>query len=347
MSVSFASFLDALASNPVLALIAALTAAVVLVNGWTDAPNAIAAAVTTGALPFRRAAVLAAACSLLGVLAASAGAAPVARALYSIADFGGSSRLALCALCAAMTGIVVWGVLAWLLGVPTSESHALAAGVSGAALAMPGGFANLRLPVWGQIGLGLLLSLGLGLLLGRRAARALNRRAPSPAAVRRGQIAAAAAMSLLHGAQDGQKFIGTFLLGAALAEGRADAPLSIPLWTAAACAVLMALGTLLGGRRIIDTVGRDMVPLSPRSGLGADLGAGLTLLLCTLAGLPVSTTHAKTAALLGAGSTVGRSQPRVVRTVLLTWLLTFPCCGAIAFFLTRLFLSPLFCATIR
>ena len=92
MSVSCSAFLDALASNPVLALIAALTAAVVLVNGWTDAPNAIAAAVTTGALPFRRAAVLAAACSLLGVLAASAGAAPGGRNALLGAKARGTSQ---------------------------------------------------------------------------------------------------------------------------------------------------------------------------------------------------------------------------------------------------------------
>ena len=323
-----------------LLLVAGLTAAVVLVNGWTDAPNAIAGAVATGALPFRRAAALAVVCNLLGAALAAAGSAPVAETLYTIASFSGDNRLALCALCAAMTGIVVWGVLAWRFGVPTSESHALVAGVSGAALAMPGGIANLRAAAWGRVGLGLALSVGLGLLLGRWWARRTRRWRRGPAFFRRGQTAGAAAMAILHGAQDGQKFLGVFLLGTALAAGgRAAGSLSIPLWTAALCAGLMALGTLLGGRRIIDTVGREMAPLTPRSGLAADLGAACTLLLCTLGGLPVSTTHVKTTALLGAGWTEGgRFNRRVVRTICLTWIVTFPGCGALGFLLTRIFL---------
>ena len=335
------SFFAAMGENPVLMLIAGLTAAVVLVNGWTDAPNAIAGAVATGALSFRRAAALAAVCNLAGTLLAAIGSAPVAETLYTIASFGGDSRLALCALCAALTGIVAWGVLAWRFGVPTSESHALVAGVSGAALAMPGGAANLHAGAWGRVGLGLLLSVGLGLALGRWWSRRMRGWRRSPAFFRRGQMAGAAAMALLHGAQDGQKFIGIFLLGTALAAGgRAEGRISIPLWLAVLCAGLMALGTLAGGRRIVDTVGRDMAVLTPKSGLAADLGAACTLLLCTLGGLPVSTTHVKTTAILGAGAVEGGPiNRRVVWSVCMTWLFTFPGCGALGFLLTRLFLS--------
>ena len=339
MSAACSDVLASLRASPVLLLITLLCAAVVLVNGWTDAPNAIATAVSTGALPFRRAAALAAVCNLFGAAAATVGGAAVAETLYSIADFGGDSRRALCALCAALTGIAVWGVLAWRFGVPTSESHALVAGVSGAALAMPGGVANLNCEAWSRVGLGLLLALGLGLLLGRWWARLLSRRQRSAAFCRRGQIAGAAAMALLHGAQDGQKFMGVFLLGVTLAgDGRGGDVFFVPLWPAVFCAALMALGTLAGGRRIIDTVGRDMTSLTPQTGLAADLGAACTLVLCTLPGLPVSTTHAKTAAILGAGGEQGGIRWRVVRSICLTWLLTFPGCGALAFFLTRLFL---------
>ena len=97
----------------------------------------------------------------------------------------------------------------------------------------------------------------------------------------------------------------------------------------------MAAGTALGGRRIIDTVGREMVCLSPRQGLAADLGGGSCLLACTLLGLPASTTHAKTAAVLGAGS---RADRRVAGRIALTWLFTFPGCGLLGFFLAKLFL---------
>ena len=124
--------------------------------------------------------------------------------------------------------------------------------------------------------------------------------------------------SALHGAQDGQKFLALFLLGAALSQGRRDTEtFLVPLWLLILCGGCMGLGTLLGGRRIIDRVGRDMVPLTPRLGLAADLAGNGALLLCTLLGLPVSTTHVKTAAILGSGGGSG-IQWRVVRSIVLT-----------------------------
>ncbi len=144
-------------------------------------------------------------------------------------------------------------------------------------------------------------------------------------------------MAFLHGAQDGQKFIGVFLLCCALAAGRQDTEtFLVPVWLSVLCALVMALGTALGGRRIIDTVGRRMVPLTPRLGFAADLGGGACLLLCSLLGLPVSTTHVKTAAILGAG---GRADRGVVRSILLAWALTFPSCTAIGFLASRLLLA--------
>ena len=131
--------------------------------------------------------------------------------------------------------------------------------------------------------------------------------------------------------------MGVFLLGTALAAGRRDTEtFLIPLWLMVLCALVMALGTAMGGRRIIDTVGRDMVSLTPRLGFAADLGGGVCLLLCTALGLPVSTTHAKTAAILGVG---GRADRGVVRSILLTWIFTFPGCGLIGFFTAKCFLS--------
>ena len=119
---------------------------------------------------------------------------------------------------------------------------------------------------------------------------------------------------------------------------------SVPGWLMLLCAAVMALGTAMGGRRIIETVGRDMVILAPQEGLAADLGGGLCLLLCTLAGLPVSTTHAKTAAILGAGSVGGGTvNRRVAARIALTWLFTFPGCGLLGFLLASLFRSPLSC----
>ena len=343
MPLSFFDFLAQAGREPALLITALLTLAVLVVNGWTDAPNAIAGAVVTGALPFRRAVALAAACNFLGVLCVTSVNASVADTIYSLASFGGGSRAALAALCAAMAAVVLWAALAWCFGIPTSESHALAAGVSGAAVALEGSFSCLRWDSWGKVLLGLLLSALAGFGAGRLAACRLRAVKASDRTLLGAQVPGAALTAFLHGAQDGQKFLGIFLLGTALARGQGgqSSPL-IPLWLMALCAGFMALGTLMGGRRIIDRVGRDMVSLGPREGLAADLGSIACLLGATALGLPVSTTHTRTCALLGVGSAGGgRVDRRVAGEVALAWLLTFPGCGAVGYWSARLFLAVL------
>ena len=343
MPLSFFDFLAQAGREPALLITALLTLAVLVVNGWTDAPNAIAGAVVTGALPFRRAVALAAVCNFLGVLCVTSVNASVADTIYSLASFGGGSRAAMAALCAAMAAVVLWAALAWCFGIPTSESHALAAGVSGAAVALEGSFSCLRWDSWGKVLLGLLLSALAGFGAGRLAARRLRTVKVSDRTLLGTQVPGAALAAFLHGAQDGQKFLGIFLLGTTLARGQGgqSSPL-IPLWLMALCAGFMALGTLMGGRRIIDRVGRDMVSLGPREGLAADLGSIACLLGATALGLPVSTTHTRTCALLGVGSAGGgRVDRRAAEEVALAWLLTFPGCGAVGYWSARLFLAVL------
>lgn len=341
LSLSFSGFLARAVQVPALALVSLLLLSVLLVNGWTDAPNAIATAVASGALPFRRAVLLAAGCNLAGSLLAASCLPTVTETVCAAADFGGDPASACAALCAALAAVSLWAALAWRFGIPTSESHALLAGLAGAALALPGGWSNLRPGPWGRVLLGLALSLLLGWTLGRQAARALRVRRPSPVFCRRGQILGAAALAFLHGAQDGQKFLGVFLLGTALSQGRWDPEtFVVPLWLVLLCACCMALGTLMGGKRIIDKIGRELVTLSPAAAFAADLGGSGALLLCTLWGLPVSTTHTKTSAILGAGTAYGgRSDRSAARSILLTWLFTFPGCGLLGFLLVRL-LAP-------
>jgi len=301
-----------------------LLAAVVLVNGWTDAPNAIATPVASGVLSFPAAAALAAACNLLGVVATLRLNDSVARTLFAIADFG---PYALPALAAALVGAVAWAVLAWRFGIPTSESHALVAGLVGAALGL--GLETLRLGPLLRVALGLVLSLGLGWLFGRIFAAFLPKKREKLYAA--GQILGSGLTAFLHGAQDGQKFLGVLALVLALGSKTFTLPPFSPLF----CALLMAFGTLLGGRRIIDTVGRKMVRLDFRSGFAADLGSAVSLGICTFAGLPVSTTHAKAAAILGSGAS---PDGRVAGALGAAWLLTFPGCGFLAFLLVKCFI---------
>ena len=173
MPLSFAHFLAEAVKNPALAVTFLLCLAVLLVNGWTDAPNAIAGAVVTGALPFRRAVLLAAACNFLGVLCVTSVNASVAETVYSIALFGGGPRAALTALCAAMSAIVLWAGLAWRFGIPTSESHALVAGLSGAAVALEGSLSCIRWDCWAKVLGGLVLSAAAGFWAGNRTEHAL------------------------------------------------------------------------------------------------------------------------------------------------------------------------------
>lgn len=341
MPLSFVGFLGQLQENPPLFSTVLLTLAVLLVNGWTDAPNAITSVVVTGTLPFRPAVALSAVCNFLGVLCVTSVNASVAETVYSIASFGGGPKSALTALCAAMTAIVLWAAAAWYFGIPTSESHALVAGISGAAVALEGSFSCVHWGCWAKVGLGLILSAAAGFWAGRTACIRLKLVKLSHRTVTLTQLFGASAASFLHGAQDGQKFIGIFLLGTALAQGRADeGTFVIPLWLMALCALFMALGTLMGGKKIIDTVGRDMVTLRPQEGLAADLGSIACLLGATLLGLPVSTTHTRTSALLGVGS-VGSARPnwRVAEKIILAWLLTFPGCMAVGYWMARVFLA--------
>jgi len=338
---SLFSFLDLLRGDLPLTVTVLLTLGVLLVNGWTDAPNAITCAVVTHAMTFSGAAALAAACNFLGVLTVTAVNASVARTVYEIADFGGDAHAACIALCAAMAAIVLWATAAWALGIPTSESHALIAGVSGAAIALQGSVSALRSEAWLRVLLGLVLSTAAG-FLGGRGAMALVKKLPGDERTyRTAQLPGAALTAFLHGAQDGQKFLGIFLLGVTLAQGSGELQVfRVPLWLVILCAGTIGLGTALGGRRIIDTVGRNMVELTPRRGFAADLAGCTCLLAATAWGLPVSTTHTRTAALLGvAAREQGRVDLRVVRSVALAWLLTFPGCGLIGFAMARVFLT--------
>ena len=345
--LTFSEFLRQMAADSTFAVTAVLTLAVILVNGWTDAPNAIATCIGTGAMGMNAAIGMAAVCNLMGALGMAWLCPAVTDAICGMVEFGADARAASIALCAALFAIVTWAVAAWRFGIPTSESHALIAGITGAAAALTGSFACVNGREWGKVLLGLLLAAVLGMALGAAAellTRGLFRRA-SQGFFRHAQRAAAAGTAFLHGAQDGQKFIGVLLLGRAFALGETGgAALRPPLWLLILGAVMMGLGTAMGGRRIIRKMGYELARLSPRQGFATDLAASLCLLLPTALGIPVSTTHTKTAAILGVGAAAPEARVNrcAAREMALAWLCTFPGCGLIGFFMARLFLRLLF-----
>ena len=345
--MSLTQFFEQLSDTPALWATTILTLGVILVNGWTDAPNAIASTVATRAMRPRAAIMMAAVFNFLGVLVMTLISPKVAETIYNMVDFGPDARAALIGLCAAMVAIVVWAVLAWAFGIPTSESHALIAGLTGSAIAMHNSLAGVNGAEWLKVALGLVLSLvigfGLGFLFTKIIQRAC-RKVEYPKANRffdKGQIAAAAGTAFMHGAQDGQKFMGVFLLGIALANGNvASEAVAVPVWLMILCSVIMALGTSVGGLKIIKSVGIDMVQLEKYQGFAADLSATAGLLICSLTGMPVSTTHAKTSALMGVGAArrIRSVNWSVVKEMILTWILTFPGCGIIGYLMTKLFI---------
>jgi PiT family inorganic phosphate transporter len=340
-------FLQQLVHTPMLFVSTLLTLGVIFVNGWTDAPNAIATCVSTRAITVRRAIIMAAIFNFLGVLVMTSVNASVAMTIYNMVDFGGDAQKALIALCAAMAAIVIWATLAWYFGIPTSESHALIAGLSGAALAIQNSFSSINGAEWIKVLWGLVLSTVLGFTMGfisakltaltfRRCERRTGERFFSKA-----QVAGGAAMAFMHGAQDGQKFMAVFLLGAALANGQADTTaFVVPTWLMVICSFVMALGTSIGGYRIIKSVGMDMVKLRPYQGFSADLAASLCLLLSSLSGIPVSTTHTKTTAIMGVGASRSLRNVNwgIVKDLIFTWVCTFPGCGLLGFLMAKLFL---------
>lgn len=347
MSVSLDSFLSQLVSNPALLITVLLTLGVILVNGWTDAPNAIATCVSTRSMSPRAAILMAAVFNFLGVLVMTIINATVAETIYNMVDFGGDAHTALVALCAALFAIVTWATAAWKFGIPTSESHALIAGISGAAIALQNGLGGINGAEWIKVIYGLLFSTVLGFAMGwvtvkitELCCRGMNRRRTNQF-FKGAQVFGGAAMAFMHGAQDGQKFIGVFLLGVALANGHAElSSFHIPIWLMILCSVVMALGTSIGGYRIIKAVGMDMVKLEKYQGFSADIAAAGCLLISSLTGVPVSTTHTKTTAIMGVGAAKRLRSVNwgVVREMVMTWVLTFPGCGLIGYLMAELFM---------
>ena len=348
MSISLGEFVSSLIQNPALAITVLLTLGVIMVNGWTDAPNAIATCVSTRSMRPRAAIFMAAVFNFLGVLVMTMLNATVAETIYNMVDFGGDTHQALVALCAALFAIVTWATAAWWFGIPTSESHALIAGISGAAIALHGGFEGINGNEWIKVLYGLVLSTLLGFAMGFATVRLteffcrnLNRNKTTPF-FRYAQIGGGAAMAFMHGAQDGQKFMGVFMLGIFLAQGQGEVTtFQIPIWLMILCSAVMALGTSIGGYRIIKAVGMDMVKLEKYQGFSADLAGAGCLLISSLTGIPVSTTHTKTTAIMGVGAAKRLSSVNwgVVKERILTWVLTFPGCGLIGYLMAMLFMK--------
>jgi PiT family inorganic phosphate transporter len=324
-------------SSEVLRLLPWLTLilAAEFVNGWTDAPNAIATVVSTRVMRPSRAVVMAAVLNALGAFVGLEVAATIGKGIID------ASVVDIQTVGAAMMGIVVWSTIAWYYGLPTSESHGLVAGLTGAGLATAG-TAALEWDGWRKVLIGIFFSSFLGFFIGMAFMIGIYwlARRWHPGRVRavfgRLQIVSAAFMAFSHGSNDGQKFIGVFTL--ALVLGGVLPEFAVPWWVIVLCAVTMGIGTATGGWRIIRTMGLGLTKLDPVHGFAAETSAGITILTASYFGIPLSTTHTITTSIMGVGSARGFHAVKwgVAGSIITAWILTFPVCGIIAYVTTKL-----------
>jgi len=306
-------------------------------NGLTDAANSIATVVSTRVISPKKAVVMAALLNMVGVLVTgTAVAATIGKGIVR------PDIITLEVVGAAMLTVVVWTTAAWFFGIPTSETHELLAGLAGAGLAWAGPSVLLG-DGWLKviIGLGMSTVLGFGLAFMVMVAiywlfRRMNRIKASRLFGKL-QILSAAFMAFSHGSNDGQKFMGVFSL--ALFLGGVLPDFQVPLWVVFLCGAVMAIGTALGGWRIIRTMGSKVTRLEPVHGFAAETAASTAILLASRFGVPLSTTHTIGTAIMGVGATRRLSAVNwaVSRQIITTWLLTFPACLVLGYLFTWLF----------
>ena len=319
-------------------LVAALVLVLVaeFVNGWTDAPNAIATVVSTRVLPPSLAVLMAAVLNIVGALVTGT-------AVASTIGTGivRPEVISLPVVIAAMLTIIIWSTVTWFYGIPTSESHELIAGLAGAGLATAGP-SVLLWEGWQKVLIGLgfstLLGFSLGMIVMTSLYWILRRTSLSSirSAFSRLEILSAAFLAFSHGSNDGQKFMGVFAL--ALVLGGKMAYFAVPVWVMLLCGTVMGIGTAFGGWRIIRTVGFKITKLEPVNGFAATSSGAIAILLASRFGIPLSTTHCISTSIMGVGATQRFSAVRwgIARSIVMTWIITFPVCAALGWIIASL-----------
>ncbi|MCG7210300.1 MULTISPECIES: inorganic phosphate transporter [Streptomyces] len=301
-------------------------------NGFHDSANAIATSVSTRALTPRAALAMAAVMNLAGAFLGSGVAKTVSEGLIETPQ--GSGGMAI--LFAALVGAIVWNLVTWYFGLPSSSSHALFGGLVGAALA--GGTEVLWNGVVDKVIIPMFLSPVVGLILGYLVMTAIMWlfRRSNPHKAKRGfriaQTVSAAGMALGHGLQDAQKTMGVVVM-ALVISGHETYGDPIPAWVKIVCALMLSLGTYAGGWRIMRTLGRKIIELDPPQGFAAEAtGASIMFTTAYLFKAPISTTHVITSAIMGVGATKRVNAVRwgVAKNIVLGWFITMPAAALVA-----------------
>jgi inorganic phosphate transporter, PiT family len=310
-------------------------------NGFHDTANAMATSIASGALKPKQAVALSAVLNLIGAFLSTTVAATIAKGLID------SSIVSLELVFAGLVGGVVWNLLTWLLGIPSSSSHALIGGIVGATIAAVGAHGVIWKGVMSKAIIPAFVSVFLALIVGAvatwlvyRITRGLQKER-TEAGFRRGQIGSASLVSLAHGTNDAQKTMGIIFL-ALMSYGSVSKSAAVPpLWVIMACALAMATGTYLGGWRIIRTLGKGLVEIQSPQGMAAESSSAAVILLSAHFGYALSTTQVCTGSVMGSGVGKPGGEVRwgVAGRMAVAWVVTLPLAGlvgAITYYIVHL-----------
>lgn len=302
-------------------------------NGFHDTGNAMAPSIATRALKPKQAVLLCAILNLVGAFLSLTVAATIAKGIVD------ASVVTLGVVLAGLAGGIIWNLITWLVRLPSSSSHALVGGMVGAVLAAAGSQGVIWSGLVAKVLVPALLAPAIAILVGSigtwlvtRVTRPVSQK-HNDQSFRWGQIGSASLMALAHGTNDAQKTMGIILL-ALIAAGVVAPDAGVPMWVIVSCALAMALGTYMGGWRVIRTLGKGLVRLDSRQGMAADMSSASVILLSSHFGYSLSTTHVATGSILGTG--VGRRakvQWSVARKMFVAWVITVPAAGAVGFLL--------------
>lgn len=308
-------------------------------NGFHDSANAIATVVATRVLSPLAAVLMAGVLNLVGALSGTAVAVTLGK---GIIDPQVATQTA---VAVALIGAALWDLITWYYGLPTSSSHALIFSLIGAGVAI-GGFSAVVLLGTLKTLFGLVYSPLIGVFFAGALMLAIywlfrkSRRSEVSGVFSHLQVLSSAYVAFSHGGNDGQKTMGVIAL-ALFASGQLGSQFYVPFWVMLACALAMGLGTTFGGWRIIKTVGHRLVKLTPVNGFAAEAAAGTVIEIATRFGIPISTTHAISGAVIGVGMVRGPRNVgwQVAGNIVTAWILTIPACFIMGFLIMRILMG--------
>lgn len=318
-----------------------ITILLIFTNGMTDAPNAIATLIGSKVMSYKKASIISAIFNFFGIIIMSFVNISVADCISGMINVSDGIN-GIFVLITAMLSVIIFALVAMQFGIPTSETHGLVAGLTGSAIAVYG-INAVNGKQWISIGIGLIWSI-LGTFILSIIFGIINKRVLhniKDKTIGKFQILGMCAMSFMRGAQDGQKFIGILIIYHYIVKGLAVPQYIAPMeniYTIVFVAAVMFIGVSIGGKKIVENIGSNVTELSQKQALSSDITTSITLLLASLNGLPVSTTHVKTMSIIGVGAANKKPvSKKAVVDIIKAWILTFPVCLILSYVLAKIF----------